>query len=83
MITLLKELFAEHGIPEEIRWDNEPHFAKDLFTEFMKDWRIRHSTSSAKNPRSNGHGDLAVNIVKGLLSHAKCSRQDAYLAVLA
>ena len=24
MITVLKELFAEHGIPEEIRSDNEP-----------------------------------------------------------
>ena len=61
MITILKELFAEHGIPEE----------------------IKHSTSSPRNPRSNGQTDSAVKIVKGLLTHAKCSGQDPYLALLA
>ena len=27
MMTVLKELFVEHGIPEEIRSDNGPQFA--------------------------------------------------------
>ena len=45
MITVLKELFAEHGIPEEIRSDNGPQFASHLFAEFKKDWNIKHSTS--------------------------------------
>ena len=38
-ITVLKELFAEHGIPEEIRSDNGPQFASHLFAEFTKDWK--------------------------------------------
>ena len=82
-ITVLKELFAEHGIPEEIRSDNGPQFASHLFAEFTKDWNIKHSTSSPRNPRSNGQAESAVKIVKGLLTHAKCSGQDPYLALLA
>ena len=83
MITVLKELFAEHGIPEEIQSDNGPQFASHLFAEFTKDWNIKHSTSSPRNPRSNGQAESAVKIVKGLLTHAKCSGQDPYLALLA
>ena len=82
-ITVLKELFAEHGIPEEIRSDNGPQFASHLFAEFTKDWNIKQSTSSPRNPRSNGQAESAVKIVKGLLTHAKCSGQDPYLALLA
>ena len=82
-ITVLKELFAEHGIPEEIRSDNGPQFASHLFAEFTKDWNIKHSTSSPRNPRSNGQAESAVKIVKGLLTRAKCSGQDPYLALLA
>ena len=82
-ITVLKELFAEHVIPEEIRSDNGPQFASHLFAEFTKDWNIKHSTSSPRNPRSNGQAESAVKIVKGLLTHAKCSGQDLYLALLA
>ena len=82
-ITVLKELFAEHGIPEEIRSDNGPQFAGHLFAEFTKDWNIKHSTSSPRNPRSNGQAESAVRIVKGLLTCAKCSGQDPYLTLLA
>ena len=82
-ITVLKELFAEHGIPEEIRSDNGPQFASHLFAEFTKDWNIKHSTSSPRNPRSNGQAESAVKIIKGLLTCAKCSGQDPYLALLA
>ena len=82
-ITVLKELFAEHGIPEEICSDNGPQFASHLFAEFTKDWNIKHSTSLPRNARSNGQSESAVKIIKGLLTHAKCSGQDPYLALLA
>ena len=77
MITVLKEMFAEFGIPEEIRSDNGPQFASHLFAEFAKDLNIKHTY------RSNGQAESAVKIVKGLLTHAKCSGQDPYLALLA
>ena len=37
MITVLKELFAEHGIPEEIQSDNGLQFSSHLFAEFIMD----------------------------------------------
>ena len=78
-ITVLKELFGEHGICEEIRSDNGSQFASHLFEELTKEWNIKHSTSSLRNPRSNGQAESAVKIVKGLLTHIKCSGQDPYL----
>ena len=82
-IPVLKELFAKYWIPEVIQSDNVPWFASHLFAEFIKDWNIKHSTSSPRNHRSNGKAESAVKIVKGLLTHAKYSGQDPYLALLA
>ena len=82
-IAVLKELFTEHGIPEVIQTDNGPQFASHLFAEFTKDWNIDHTQSSPRNPRSNGQAESAVKIVKGLLTRAKFSGQDPYLALLA
>ena len=53
-ITYLKELFAEHGIPESIRLDNGPQFSSHLFNKFKEEWNFTHHTSSPKNPCSNG-----------------------------
>ena len=83
MITAMKELFAEHGIPEIIWMDNGPQFNSHLFAEFTKDWNIDHELSSPQNPRSNSQAKSAVKIVKGLLTHAKYSGQDPHLALLA
>ena len=81
-ISVLKELFSEHGIPETIRSDNGPQFANHQFTEFAKEWNFDHNTSSPRNPRSNGQAEAAVKVVKGLLTRAKYSGQDPYLALL-
>ena len=82
-ITHLKELFAEHGIPESIRSDNGPQFSSHLFKEFAEKWNFTHHTSSPTNPRSNGQAESAVKIIKGLLTRSKCAGEDPYLALLA
>ena len=82
-ISVLKELFAEHGIPEVLHTNNGPQFANALFIEFATDWKFDHNTGSPRNPTSNGQAEAAVKTVKGLLNHAKCSGQDPYLALLA
>ena len=82
-ISVLKELFTEHGIPGVLPADNGTQFANALFTKFATDWKFDHNTSSPKNPRSNGQAEAAMKTVKGSLTHTKCSGQDPYLALLA
>ena len=67
MISTLKELFAEHGIPESLCSDNGPQFASGLFAEFATDWYFDHCTSAPTNPCSNGQVEAAMKIIKGLL----------------
>ena len=81
-ISVLKELFAEHGIPETLCTDSFLQFANALFTEFAMEWKFDLHTSSSENPKSNGQTESAMKTVKGLLIHAKCSVQDQYLALL-
>ena len=67
-ISMLKELFAQHGMPESLHTDNGPQFASALFAEFADEWNSAHHTSSPTNPGSNGQDEAAVKIVKGLLT---------------
>ena len=60
-----------------------PQFANALFTKFATDWKFDHNTSSPRNPRSNGQAEAAIKTIRELLTHAKCSGQDPYLALLA
>ena len=81
-ISEFKELFSEHGIPETIRSDNGPQFASHQFAEFTKEWNFGHTTSSPRNPRSNGQAEAAIKVATGLITCAKYSEQDLYLALL-
>ena len=83
MISTLKELFTEHGIPELLCSDNGPKFASALFTEFATNWNFDHCTSAPTNPHSNGQAEAAVKIVNGLLTQSRYSGQDPYLTLLA
>ena len=82
-ISVPKDLFGEHGIPEVLSTDNGLQFANALFTKFATDWKFDHNTSSPRNPRSSDQVEAAMKTVKGLLTHAECSGQDPYLALLA
>ena len=83
IISTLKELFAEHGIPESLCSNNGPQFASTLFAEFATDWNFDHCTSAPTNPHSKGQAEAAVKIIKGLLTQSKYSGQDSYLPLLA
>ena len=78
----MKELFAEHGIPEYLCTDSGPQFAHALFEEFATNWKFDHNMSVPSNPRGNGQPESAVKMVKGLLTCAKFSSQDPYIALL-
>lgn len=66
VISVLKELFSTHGIPDIIVSDNGPHFSSDAFRLFTTEYDFVHVTSSPKYPRANGEVERAVRTVKAL-----------------
>ena len=79
VINTLKDVFARHGIPEEIRSDNGPPFDSSEFMHFAKEWDIHLSPSSPYYPQSNGEAERSVQTIKKILKKEK----DKYQALLA
>ena len=83
VISLLKEMFSEHGIPEVLCSNNGPQYANAQFTNFCISWGISHETSSPHYPQSNGFAKACIKSVKHALQWAKYSGANPHLALLA
>ena len=83
VVSLLKEMFSEHGIPEVLRSDNGPQYASAQFADFCTSWGISQETSSPHYPQSNGFAEACVKSAKHALQRAKYSGADPHLALLA
>ena len=83
VVSLLKEMFSEHGIPEVLHSDNGPHYVSAQFTNFCISWDISHKTSSLHYPQSNGFAKACVKSAKHALEWAKYSSANPPLALLA
>ena len=57
VVSKMKEIFAEHGIPDVLRSDNGPQYASAAFQEFTRNWEFQHITSSPHHPASNGFAE--------------------------
>ena len=67
VVSLLKEMFSEHGIPEVLCSDNGPQYASPQFTDFCIAWGISHETSSLHYLQSNGFAKACVKSAKHAL----------------
>ena len=67
VIKGLREIFARHGIPEELISDNGPQFSAHVFGEFAREWGITHVTSSPHHAQGNGAAERAVQTAKRVL----------------
>ena len=63
-ITVLRSLFATHGLPEIIVSDNGPAFKSEEFHLFIKNNGINHVTSSPYHSASNGLAERCVQTFK-------------------
>ena len=52
-INELRLIFAQHGLPEEVVFDNGPQFVLTEFAEFMNKNGIKHNLSPSYHPQSN------------------------------
>ena len=83
VISLLKEMFSEHGIPKVLHSDNGPQYASAQLTEFCTSWGITQETSSPHYPQLNGFTEACVKSMKHAFQCAKYSSADPQLALLA
>ena len=67
----LRTVFARWGLPEVLVSDNGPQFTSSVFRDFMRNNGIRHVTSAAYHPATNGLAEKAVGIVKQALKKMK------------
>ena len=83
VISLLKEMFSEHGIPKVLHSDNSPQYASAQFADFCISWGISHKTSSLHYPQSNGFAKACVKSAKHALQWTKYSGANPHLDLLA
>ena len=83
VISLLKEMFSEHTIPEELHYGNNPQYVSAQFTEFCTSLGITHETSSPHYLQSNGFAEASVKSMKHALWCTKYSSTNPQLTLLA
>ena len=66
-ITVLRSIFAAHGIPELLVSDNGSVFTSAEFKNFTQHNGIRHTTSAPYHPATNGLAERAVQTFKSFL----------------
>ena len=79
VINHLKSIFTRHGIPQIVVSDNGPQYLSSEFSQFARDNKYNHITSSPHFPQANRESERAVQTLKGLLKQSN----DLYLALLA
>ncbi|XP_060073561.1 uncharacterized protein K02A2.6-like [Ylistrum balloti] len=82
VITHLKSIFAQHGIPFEVRSDNGPQYSSSEFKTFATKWKFKHTTSSPYFAQANGLAEKSVQTMKRILEKTNANGQDPYLALL-
>ena len=68
IISICRDIFQSYGAPEELSSDGGPPFTSLPFTQFLRDWVVKHRLSSAAYPQSNGRVELAVKSAKRIIS---------------
>lgn len=66
-ITMLREIFARHGLPKTLVSDNGPQFKSESFELFMRECGVEHLTIAPYHPNSNGQAERFVQTLKRAL----------------
>ena len=67
LISICQDIFQTYGAPEELSSDGGPPFKSFTFTQFLKDWAVKHRLASAAYPQSNGRAELADETAKRII----------------
>lgn len=72
-VDVLRRIFSQNGLPDQLVSDNGPQFVSECFRQFMQYNGIRHTTSAPYHPRTNG---LAERLVQTLKQSLRASKVD-------
>ena len=72
-IAVLRRLFAQFGLPEQVVSDNGPQFTSEDFKLFMQSNGIKHLRSTPYHPASNG---AVERLVRSFKEAMKAGRHD-------
>ena len=67
VISLLKGMFSEHGIPEVLCSDNGLQYMSAQFADFSISWGITHKTSRPHYPQSYRFTEACIKSIKHAL----------------
>ena len=67
IISALKSIFSQHGVPAVMVSDNGPHYDCAEMKRFAERYSFKHITSSPYHPQLNGLAERMVNTVQQLL----------------
>ena len=81
-IQRLRNLFAVHGVPEQIVSDNGAGFTSNEFSKFTRANGIKHILTSPYHPASNGLAERAVQSFKHGVSKLSGSMENRILHFL-
>ena len=67
VISVLKSIFARHGIPETFVGDNGPQYTSQEMKDFAREYNFVHITSSPYYQQSNRLAERMVQTLKASL----------------
>ena len=82
LVTVLKTIFSEYGLPEELVSDKGTQFTSEQYTSFAEEYNIKITHSSPRYPQSNGFIESMVKITKQILQRCKQTSSDPHMAML-
>ena len=82
MSTVLKTIFSDYGLPEELVSGQGSQFTSEQYTSFAKEYNIKITHSNPRYPQSNGFIESMVKITKQILERCKQTSSDPHIAML-
>ena len=79
---VLKEHFANFGVPEQLISDGGPQYSGENFSRFMQNFGVNHRKSSPTYPQSNGLAERYVHTAKSIMKKCHQSGQSLHQALL-
>lgn len=82
IVSIVRGLFAEQGIPEQIVCDNGTQFTSREFRELATEYGFKITTSSPHYPKGHGFIERQVQTAKKTLIKCREAKEDPNLALL-